>query len=94
MNLMPKVIIPVVLQRLTDDKSEVRLPGRSVGQVIRNLENKFPGFKNKLLGPDGNVRGFIGVFVNNQDIRKREGVETPVSDEDEIALVPAVAGGA
>lgn len=91
---MPKVIIPHSLQRLTNNKAEVRLRGKTVCEVMKNLEKKYPAFRNKLLDGDGEVRKFVSVFVNKEDIRNGEGVKTPVGGGDEITLVPAVAGGA
>ncbi|MFH1538837.1 MAG: ubiquitin-like small modifier protein 1 [bacterium] len=90
---MPKVLIPPSLQRLTNDEAEVRLRGKTVREVVANLEKKFPAFRNKLLDGNGELRKFIGVFVNKEDIRAAEGVKTPVGEEDEVSLVPAVAGG-
>ena len=91
---MPKVLIPSSLQRLTDDRAEVRLRGKTVCEVMTNLEKKFPAFRNKLLDGNGDLRKFIGVFVNKEDISAGEGLKAPVGDEDEVSLVPAVAGGA
>lgn len=88
-----KVLIPSPLRRLTDNKTEVLLEGGSVAEIMRALENAYPGFRNRLFDDSGRLRRFINVFVNDKDIRKSAGEDTPVRDGDEVTIVPAVAGG-
>ncbi|MEW5945014.1 MAG: ubiquitin-like small modifier protein 1 [bacterium] len=88
-----KILIPTPLRRLTNNEPEVEAVGSTVGEVLKDLENRFPGFKGRMFDESGNVRRFINVFVNEEDIRFSRGVETPVKDGDEVSLVPAVAGG-
>lgn len=88
-----KVLIASPLRRLAGDRAEIELEGNTVREVIRSLEKEAPGFRNRLLDADGEVRRFLAVFVNGEDIRKSGGAGMAVSDGDELALVPAAAGG-
>jgi len=87
------VKIPGPLRNLVDDLFEVEGSGNSVANVIENLERDHPGFNERLLDEDGSLRRFVNIFVNGEDIRFLNGLETTVSDGDEISIVPAVAGG-
>lgn len=88
-----KVLIPTPLRRLTDDKSEVRLDGRTINEVVHNLEKNYPKLRNKLFDAQGNIKRFIRVFINEKDMCELNGGETPVKDGDELTLVPAAFGG-
>lgn len=88
-----KVLIPGPLRRLVDNEAEVKLEGRNVREVIRNLESRAPGLRNKLTTADGEVRRFIRLFLNEVDIDKLGGPDAEVKDGDELAIVPAAAGG-
>ncbi|HKY66887.1 MAG TPA: MoaD/ThiS family protein [Acidimicrobiales bacterium] len=87
------VRIPTTLRPLTGGQSEVSLEGSSVRDVITNLDGAHPGFADRLLDDDGNLRRFVNVFVADDDIRFLEGLDTPVPDGVEVAIIPAVAGG-
>jgi sulfur-carrier protein len=87
------VRIPTTLRPLTGGQSEVSLEGSSVRDVITNLDGAHPGFADRLLDDDGNLRRFVNVFVADDDIRFLEGLDTPVPDGAEVAIIPAVAGG-
>ena len=87
------VRIPTTLRPLTGGQSEVSLEGSSVRDVITNLDGAHPGFADRLLDDDGNLRRFVNVFVDDDDIRFLEGLDTPVPDGAEVAIIPAVAGG-
>lgn len=88
-----KVRIPTPLQKLTNNQSEVQCEGANVQEVVRNLEKSFPGIKERLCDPDGNLRRFINVYVNEEDIRFLEGAATKVKDGDDVSIIPAIAGG-
>lgn len=90
---MPSVIIPTPLRRLTNDLSEVSAAGASVGEVIDNLDKAFPGIKERIYDEAGEVRRFILVHVNGEDIRFLDGVKTALTDRDEVSITPALAGG-
>ncbi|MEW6202915.1 MAG: ubiquitin-like small modifier protein 1 [bacterium] len=88
-----KILIPTPLRKLTKNEAEVEVEGSTVTEVLKALEEKFPGFKDRMFDEGGNIRRFINIFVNEQDIRFGDGVNTPVKDGDEVSIVPAVAGG-
>jgi sulfur-carrier protein len=90
---MPVVRIPTVLRKHTDGESKVSASGSTVREVFRTLIADNPGLEDQLFDGD-QVRGFINVYVEDEDIRYVEGLDTPVEDDAEIAIMPAVAGGA
>jgi molybdopterin converting factor small subunit len=87
------VRIPTTLRPLTGGQSELSLEGSDVRSVIANLDGAHPGFADRLLDDDGNLRRFVNVFVADDDIRFLDGLDTPVPDGAEVAIIPAVAGG-
>ena len=90
---MPVVRIPTVLRKHTDGAARVAAAGTTVGEAFSSLVEAHPGLADQLL-EDGKVRGFINVYVEDEDIRYIDGLDSPVEDDDEIAIMPAVAGGA
>lgn len=88
-----KVRIPTPLQKLTQNKSEVAATGTTVAEVLASLEEQYGGFKERLYDESGNLRRFINFYVNDEDIRFLDGDKTPVTDGDEVSIVPAIAGG-
>lgn len=90
---MPSVRIPTPLRRLTGEKDEVRVNAKNIEDLIQELEKQFPGIKERLCDETGNVRRFINLYVNNEDIRFLKGVETEINDSDVVSIVPAIAGG-
>jgi len=90
---MAVVRIPTVLRKHTDGESKVPASGSTVGEVFDDLVARHPGLGEQLLD-DGKVRGFINVYVEDEDIRYLDGLGSAVEDDDEIAIMPAVAGGA
>jgi molybdopterin synthase sulfur carrier subunit len=91
---MATVLVPTPLRRLTNGESKVLASGDSIAAVFRAVNEQYPGFDEKLIDDEGNVKRFINVFVNNDEIRTLQGMETPVSDSDQVSIVPAMAGGA
>jgi molybdopterin synthase sulfur carrier subunit len=87
------VRIPTTLRTLTAGQSEVSLEGSNVRDVLTRLDQAHPGFADRLLDDDGNLRRFVNVFVADDDIRFLEGLDTPVPDGSEVSIIPAVAGG-
>jgi len=79
---------------LTGGKSEVEIEGQTVGQLIENLGAAHPGLKERLYDEKGEVRRFINIYVNEEDIRFLTGTDTPLKDGDEVSIIPAIAGGA
>ena len=90
---MPSVRIPTPLRKLTNELEVVDASGSNVGEVLENLDKAFPGLKDRICDEGGNIRRFVNVFVNDEDIRFLEEKSTPVKDNDEISIVPAIAGG-
>jgi molybdopterin synthase sulfur carrier subunit len=90
---MPSVLIPTPLRKLTAELESVSAAGANVGELIENLDKAYPGLKDRLCDEAGNVRRFVNIYVNGEDIRFLEEKATPVKDHDEISIVPAIAGG-
>lgn len=90
---MPSVRIPTPLRRLTGEKDEVDINASNVGELIEELENQFPGIKERLCDENGEVRRFINLYVNNEDIRFLDGVSTGLNKDDIVSIIPAIAGG-
>lgn len=88
-----RVLIPGLLRRLTGNAAELELKGGTVREVIQSLEEEYAGFRGKLIGADGEVKLFIGVYLNGKNIRETGGAGTVVKDGDVIELAPAAAGG-
>ncbi len=87
------VRIPTPLRKLTNNEEVVEVQPGTVGGAITELQTKFPGIQERLVGEDGEVRRFVNVYVNEEDIRFLQGRETPLNDGDEISIIPAIAGG-
>ncbi|MBO8141839.1 MAG: MoaD/ThiS family protein [Firmicutes bacterium] len=88
-----RVRIPVLMRNLTGGESQVTAEGRTVAEVFSDLDRRFPGVKERVYDEEGKLRRFINVYVNEKDIREMQGEETPLADGDEVAIVPAIAGG-
>lgn len=88
-----KVRIPAPLRRLTKDQAVVDVEGLTVAEIISDLEKKYPGLKERLCDETGQIRRFINVFVNGEDIRFKDGAKTAVPAGAEVSVVPAIAGG-
>lgn len=90
---MPSVRIPTPLRRLTQDKDEVDISASNVGELIEKMEERFPGIKDRLCDENGQVRRFINLYVNNEDIRFLDGTNTLLNEKDIVSIIPAIAGG-
>ena len=88
-----KVKIPTPLRNLTNEQDLIELDASSVREVIDVLENDFPGVKERICEDDGSIRRFVNVYVNGEDVRFLSELDTVIADNDEISIVPAVAGG-
>ncbi len=85
--------IPTPLRKLTGDLDLVQAEGSTVGELLQSLDSTYPGLKERICDESGNVRRFVNVYLNDEDIRFLEERATPVKDGDEISIVPAIAGG-
>ncbi|HVO33448.1 MAG TPA: ubiquitin-like small modifier protein 1 [Elusimicrobiota bacterium] len=88
-----KVRIPAPLRKLTKEQPVVDIAGKNIEEVLANLEKQYPGIKERICDENGQIRRFINVFVNGEDIRFKEGAKTSVSEGAEISIIPAIAGG-
>ena len=88
-----KVRIPTPLRKLTKDQDEVTAEGTTVAEVIEDLEKNYPGIKERICEPDGSLRRFVNLYLNDEDIRFKDNLETAVKDNDELSIIPAIAGG-
>ena len=86
------VSIPTILQTLTANQKRINISGNNIGDIINNIENQYPGFKARVMS-DGKIHPFMNIYVNEDDIRFRENLNTEVSSNDLITILPAVAGG-
>ena len=87
------VLVPTPLQKLTNGNAEVMAEGGTVAEAFVSLEQQFPGIKDRLCDDQGKLRRFVNVYVNNEDVRFQNNEETPLSDGDEVSIIPAIAGG-
>jgi molybdopterin synthase sulfur carrier subunit len=92
-NQMATVFIPSSLRRYTAGQSKAEVSGGTVYEVIDNLERQYPGVKSRLCDDNGQIKRYVNVFVNEEEIRTLRGADTPLSDKDEVSIVPAMAGG-
>lgn len=88
------VRIPTPLRQFTDGKDAVEVSAASVREMLDALESNHNGLKSRLCEPDGEVRRFVNLYVNEEDIRFLENLDTSLADGDEVSVVPAIAGGA
>ncbi len=87
------VRIPTPLQKLTAEKAEVSAEGATVQDLLQDLERQFPGLKERLCDPNGKLRRFVNLYINEEDIRFLKQEATPLKDGDEVSIIPAIAGG-
>jgi molybdopterin synthase sulfur carrier subunit len=90
---MIKVRIPTPLRPLTRGQGEVETKGTSIADMIDQLNSSHPGMKDRLCDEKGDVRRFVNIYVNDEDIRFLKGKDTVLKDGDEVSIVPAIAGG-
>lgn len=91
---MPMVSIPTPLRRFTGGAAAVQVTGSTVADLLDDLERRFPGVKSRIVEENGELKHFVNIFLNDEDIRNGEGMQTAVDASDEVAIVPAIAGGA
>ena len=87
------VRIPTPLQKFTKNQSEVQAEGGTIQEVIEHLDLSYPGIRERLCDDRGSVRRFINLYLNDEDIRFMDGEKTSLQDGDELAIIPAIAGG-
>ncbi len=87
------VRVPAPLRRLTNGQDKVSADGDSVNEVVSHLEDQYPGIKARICDEQGELRNFVNLYVNGEDVRFLDGLSTSTASGDEISVVPAVAGG-
>ena len=90
---MPLIKIPVVLRPSVGGEKEVRADGGDVGSVLRSLAQQHPDLSSQLFGPDGSLNRYVNVYLNDEDVRVLDGLDTEVGAGDTIVILPAMAGG-
>jgi molybdopterin synthase sulfur carrier subunit len=88
-----QVRIPTPLQKLTKDQAQVTAQGEDILSLFDNLENEYPGIKERIFDETGTLRRFVNIYINDEDIRFLEGDKTQLKDGDEVSIIPAIAGG-
>ena len=90
---MPTVKIPPVLRAETGGEAEVEAGGSNVGEVLRSLVETHSGTERQLFSSEGELNRYVNVYLNDEDVRVLDGLETPVSNTDTVVILPAMAGG-
>jgi sulfur-carrier protein len=90
---MPTIKIPPVLRANTDGEAEVGLDGGTVGEVLRALAERYPPTREQLFAEDGGLNRYVNVYLNDEDVRVLDGLDTSASADDTIVILPAMAGG-
>ena len=90
---MSKLMIPQVLRADAGGVATVTVEGGTVGEVIDGLVTRHPGLRSRLMTPEGELHRFVNLYLNGEDVRYLAGLDTKVRDEDEVRLLPAIAGG-
>lgn len=89
-----RVRIPAPLRAATAGQSEVSVVGADLASCLTQLEDRFPAIRARLRDPEGELRRFVNLYLNGEDIRFLQGLDTPVKPGDELSIIPAVSGGA
>ncbi len=90
---MPTVKIPPVLRAQTDGAAEVPADGATVGEVLRAFAATHPDTEGQLFGSDGSLNRYVNVYLNDEDVRVLDGLDTPAGESDTVVILPAMAGG-
>lgn len=88
------VRVPTPLRKYTQGKDEVSVEGSNLRELLQNLENSYKGIGQRIMDDKGGVRRFVNIYLNDEDIRFKSNLDTPLKDGDVISIIPAIAGGA
>ena len=91
---MAQIRIPMPLRKLTNDTDVVSTDAASLADAVERLEADYPGIKERIVDETGEIRRFVNIYVNGEDVRFLDNLKTPLKPSDEVSIVPAVAGGA
>ncbi|RKY05462.1 molybdopterin synthase sulfur carrier subunit [Candidatus Poribacteria bacterium] len=89
---MVKVILPTMLRRLTKGKAELQIDARTIGELIDKLDAQFPGMKERLIDPNGELKRSYSIYLNSKEV-KGERLKVELKPGDEVSIVPVLAGG-
>ncbi len=90
---MASVSIPTPLRPHTEGQGSVEASGSTVGEVLAAIGQKYPELHKRIFAAEGQLQQYVNVYVNNEDIRFMDELDTPVSENDQIDIIPAIAGG-
>jgi molybdopterin converting factor small subunit len=91
---MPTIKVPPVLRPQTDGEAEVQVDGGTVGEALRELADRHPATKDQLFSPEGDLNRYVNVYLNDEDVRVMNGLDTSAAEADTVVILPAMAGGA
>lgn len=91
--MVVEVRLPTMLRKHVAGQSMVQAQGETVGSLLSELGQRYPGLHTDLTGPTGELHQFINIYVNDEDIRYLDRLETPIGEGDVVSILPAVAGG-
>lgn len=90
---MPSLRIPTPLRTYAEGQSEVTLQGSTVAEVMGNLVDQYPALRPHLFNGDGQLRPFVNLFLNEDNVKDLQGMDTPLKEGDRLMLIPSIAGG-
>lgn len=90
---MNTVRIPTQLRGLTEGAPEVHAEGRTVAELVADLEGRYPGLRARLVDDAGSLRRFVNLYVDDENVRFLDGLQTPLTGTSTVSIIPAVAGG-
>jgi MoaD family protein len=90
---MITVRIPTPLRPYTEGISEIQVNGKNVGEALQALTSDYPAVRNHLFTEENDLRSFVNLFLNDEDVRHLEGVQTPLREGDRLMIIPSIAGG-
>jgi MoaD family protein len=90
---MANVRVPTPLRPYTQGKSEVQVGGETVAEAMRELAEAYPDLRTQIFNEDGQLRPFVNLFLNNENIKDLQGAETPLKEGDRLLIIPSIAGG-
>ena len=90
---MPTIKVPPVLRAQTDGEAEVSVDGGTVGEALRSLADRYPATRDQLFSPEGQLNRYVNVYLNDEDVRVLDGLDTSAADADTVVILPAMAGG-
>jgi sulfur-carrier protein len=90
---MPTIKVPPVLRPQTDGQAEVNVEGGTVGDALKALSERYPNTRDQLFSQEGDLNRYVNVYLNDEDVRVLDGLDTAASDSDTVVILPAMAGG-